>query len=321
MAAHHVRAIAAIGREAARAGDRDVRVGAALGAVAELTGCDALVLAAWDPVLRAHRPLRTWGYRPEDLAGDRGGDLVHDPGYQYARRTRRPLRLTDVRARRPPLDGVLALERFSEGLTHCLHTADGRYVGALSCNVLDGAPYDEGRLAAVGLAGLLLAELTDVTATLRSAAAVLPAGMAAVAVGGDGAVGALAGRPSSPLLLPGAELLRCARAVAPVLPGATAFLHDAGAAGLVRAVVVRPGGDDGALLVGVEPAAPPLSRRELQVLTLVAEGCTNPEIAARLHLSRPTVATHLAHILDRLGVGTRGAAAARAVREGLLLIA
>jgi len=41
------------------------------------------------------------------------------------------------------------------------------------------------------------------------------------------------------------------------------------------------------------------------VAELVAEGLSNPAIARRLYLSRPTVASHVAHILAKLGFSTR----------------
>jgi DNA-binding NarL/FixJ family response regulator len=44
------------------------------------------------------------------------------------------------------------------------------------------------------------------------------------------------------------------------------------------------------------------------VLRLVAEGLTDPQIAARLFVSRSTVATHLRAIFGKLGVNTRAAA-------------
>ena len=53
-----------------------------------------------------------------------------------------------------------------------------------------------------------------------------------------------------------------------------------------------------------------LTPRELEVAELVAEGLTNPAIARRLYLSRPTVASHVAHILARLDFSSRAQIAA-----------
>jgi DNA-binding NarL/FixJ family response regulator len=57
-------------------------------------------------------------------------------------------------------------------------------------------------------------------------------------------------------------------------------------------------------------AASRLSERELEVARLVAEGLSNPAIAARLYLSRPTVASHVTHILTKLGFSSRNQIAA-----------
>jgi len=59
-----------------------------------------------------------------------------------------------------------------------------------------------------------------------------------------------------------------------------------------------------------------LTRRQREILTLVARGMTNREIAGALHLSEHTVHRHLANILRRLGAASRPAAVAQAVREG-----
>jgi DNA-binding NarL/FixJ family response regulator len=55
-----------------------------------------------------------------------------------------------------------------------------------------------------------------------------------------------------------------------------------------------------------------LSRRELEVLGLVAEGLRNRDIAERLVLSEHTVNRHVANILRKLGVSSRAAAASLA---------
>ncbi|HSI98383.1 MAG TPA: response regulator transcription factor [Gaiellaceae bacterium] len=61
-----------------------------------------------------------------------------------------------------------------------------------------------------------------------------------------------------------------------------------------------------------------LSRRELEVLALVAEGLTNQEIAERLVLSEHTVHRHVTNLLRKLGLPSRAAAASLAGRHGLV---
>ena len=60
-----------------------------------------------------------------------------------------------------------------------------------------------------------------------------------------------------------------------------------------------------------------LSAREIEVLTLVAAGYSNGEIAERLFISIKTASVHVSHILDKLGVSTRTEAATIGVRLGL----
>ncbi len=81
-------------------------------------------------------------------------------------------------------------------------------------------------------------------------------------------------------------------------------------------------------LVQGEPAPDPtrtppglleaLSARELEVLQLVADGCTYAEISVQLFISINTVGTHIRHIYDKLAVRSRGRAVVEAERHGLL---
>jgi DNA-binding NarL/FixJ family response regulator len=66
------------------------------------------------------------------------------------------------------------------------------------------------------------------------------------------------------------------------------------------------------------PAKEPLSQRELEVLSLIARGCSNRETAGRLFISEATVKTHLLHAYAKLGVRDRAAAVAAAFERGLL---
>mgnify|MGYP002784336137 CR=1 FL=1 len=61
-----------------------------------------------------------------------------------------------------------------------------------------------------------------------------------------------------------------------------------------------------------------LSEREFEVLQLIVEGHSNPEIATRLYLSPNTVKTHVRKILNKLGVNDRLQAAVFAVRHQLI---
>jgi DNA-binding NarL/FixJ family response regulator len=61
-----------------------------------------------------------------------------------------------------------------------------------------------------------------------------------------------------------------------------------------------------------------MTPRELEVLGLLVDGLSQPEIAERLYLSPKTVGTHIQRILGKMGVGSRTQAVALAAREGLV---
>lgn len=64
----------------------------------------------------------------------------------------------------------------------------------------------------------------------------------------------------------------------------------------------------------------PLSKREVQVITLLAEGLTKQKISERLCIQVTTVATHMKTIYLKLGVKNAAGAISKAYRCGILLL-
>lgn len=71
-----------------------------------------------------------------------------------------------------------------------------------------------------------------------------------------------------------------------------------------------------ALIVG--PDNTPLTRREIDVLTLIAQGLLNKEIADRLNVSEETVKVHIKHILTKTGLNNRTELAVLAHKKNLI---
>jgi HD-GYP domain-containing protein (c-di-GMP phosphodiesterase class II) len=114
-------------------------------------------------------------------------------------------------------------------------------------------------------------------------------------------------RPHRPALDPDQaryELLRDARRGHFDTDVVAAVLDAAGQAHPPAKRDLRPGG---------------LSEREVEVLRLVAEGCSNADIGRRLNISRRTAEHHVQHIYTKLGVSTRATAALFALEHNLLL--
>jgi two-component system response regulator NreC len=71
----------------------------------------------------------------------------------------------------------------------------------------------------------------------------------------------------------------------------------------------------------IRPSGAPLQRitdREREVVSLIALGHTNAEIARKLHISEKTVETHRAHVLQKLGLRTRADLVRFAIEHGLM---
>lgn len=121
--------------------------------------------------------------------------------------------------------------------------------------------------------------------------------------------------------------------LAAVLAGASGYLlKNVGRAELLRAIRVVAAGEsllDPAVTSAVlarlkdlstreDPQVALLSKREREVMALVAEGRTNKEIAGELIISENTARNHVSRILDKLGLTRRSEAATFAAQHGLL---
>jgi DNA-binding NarL/FixJ family response regulator len=93
---------------------------------------------------------------------------------------------------------------------------------------------------------------------------------------------------------------------------------------IMRAIEMVAGGGvyiDPALVAGLhrnEPVKPKLTRREHEVLALLADGVNYDDMAIRLTISPETVRTHMRKAIEKLGARTRPHALAIALRESLI---
>lgn len=87
----------------------------------------------------------------------------------------------------------------------------------------------------------------------------------------------------------------------------------------VRPQKTQSAATNGNAEAGDLPSLPePLSNRELEVLKLLVDGCSNRQIANRLVISLATAKTHVRNILNKLSVDDRTQAAVQAMRRGLV---
>jgi DNA-binding CsgD family transcriptional regulator len=142
----------------------------------------------------------------------------------------------------------------------------------------------------------------------------------------DGEIQRLPGLDGHPLLTIGSPVL--AVAFARIADGQvySSFLWPRGGShapdGHTRVTVLAAPDDapeavGGVVVLSPAPDLHGLTPRELEVLGLLVDGCSNQEIARTLVVASRTVAAHIEHLLAKLRVPTRTLAAVRADREGL----
>jgi DNA-binding CsgD family transcriptional regulator len=294
--------------------------------VADLVPYAAAAFSIWDPIGRTHRTLANEGYADSTLAYLNAAD---DIGIRRAYEVRRALRWGSAPFDYRPTYGpryVFGPAGYDEGMTACLFTEDGRYTGMLNVSTATSTTPTDETLTLFDELGSLLALVTDATRSAGWLALLAEVGASAAAVTPSGELVELPGRSLGPVLGTTPALVDLAREVLALKRARRSFLWLDPAHGWQRVEIVRVGADpssleDVALLTAAATVLPyALTARELDVLTLVACGNSNGEIALHFGLSPRTVATHLERVLQKLGVPSRAGAAALAVEQGLLRV-
>jgi DNA-binding CsgD family transcriptional regulator len=213
-----------------------------------------------------------------------------------------------------------------EGLGVALFAPGGRHVGHLA--VLSGSrrPPSPAMRRRLGRLAPVLAYGIDPMRSLLAAARLVRGATAGVVLRADGGCQALPGLRADELLLPRSPVLAAARERIGGGHVYSSFLWPVGGShapgGHVRVTVLAAPEDVPPELTAVALLSPAtdlhgLTPRELEVLGLLVEGCSNHEIARTLVVAPRTVAAHLEHVLAKLGAPTRTLAAVRAERDGL----
>ena len=314
--------VARVGAIASSSGAPHERAASALQELHQLVPFDAAEVGTLDPFTGEVSLLTGDGYSSEVLTG------LHSQAFldlMYALDlpdTGRPTRMKDLPG--DPLDNWAVSEMllpagYREGMTMALRTSDGRFVGTINLSTTSSDHPSDLAKDAIAQLCVALGNMVDPGQSSRWITTLLGSGSTAIGLNALGDTVAIPGVFGHPLLSSGSELIRVAQRSSVRGAWGTFMWPDDDDWYRVRVVPCR--GDE--VLTSVvsldSTDIGPLTRRELEVLTLAAEGLSNHEIAEALVISDRTVATHVEHVLDKLEAPNRAAAAAYALREGYIL--
>ncbi|MBN6056586.1 response regulator transcription factor [Nonomuraea sp. RK-328] len=308
-----LQAFAEVGYEVAGGGGAH----AAMAALRRVVPLDAYEFVAFDPATGRHHSVVSDGHHRIDR--DAAEEYTGLDSYRRAITTRAPVSMPEPDTERY-FRRHLAPYGWTTGMTAPLFLAEGRYTGLLHLASRDAFPeLAEPLITAVAP---MLAHVTDLTRCVIDPVG-LPAGFNAVTFDRQGTRRDAPGFTASAALTGEPGLAALARAFIDARElsrhglwlGRDGRWHELR---LLRAGVGFQGTIQGAV-VAERPCSLPydLTGREVDVLTRVAAGDSNPQIAAALVLSVRTVTTHLEHIFTKLGCDSRTRLTTKALAEGL----
>jgi DNA-binding CsgD family transcriptional regulator len=292
----------------------------------DLVGCSAFAFSAWDPTTNSHRhrTLASDGYADATLAHVNDAYVQSNLAFDLAHRTDpRSLRWRDYKrdwnfdfSDTQTAQDYLIPSGYKEGSTMCLRLPHGRYTGAFHMSwTRESAATDERRETTERFRPVL-AELCDQLRTPRILVEALAPAAFAIVLTAHGAAYALGTRGAGPHLDEDGAIRRLLdRRTAAPLPARFLWADEEG---ICHRVAITPCRGE-AILVTEEAIPWPyrLSLREVEVLHLVTIGVSNPDIGRLLKISPRTVATHIEHLLDKMGRFSRAGLAAEAAANGL----
>jgi DNA-binding CsgD family transcriptional regulator len=318
-----------VGQVASGPGRIEERAEALLAPLARLIPFQAAWVCILDPEGKRFVSLATHGYDDHCRSYFDSSSVFEEAELLGLNRAGTPLRMRDMPV--PAEETVGWTEYiwpagFREGLGIGLFTTDGRHIGMLTLNT-DTSKYPT-RAARdfVGQLGPLIANAVDPMRSIAAAARIVGDAEAGIVLTRGGTTMPLPGLPTHRLLATGSAVLAAAAERIAYGRVHTSFLcwypsRDS-AERHVRITVIAGPTDAPHLVAAVVLVSPAgdlrgLTRRELEIVGLLVDGWPNQRIAAALFIAERTVATHVEHILVKLGAATRALAAVRALRYGL----
>jgi DNA-binding CsgD family transcriptional regulator len=289
---------------------------------------DAAWIGLLDPERRGHLPLLDVGHDQRVgglLAGPQVLDEVEEVGLH---RKRAPIRLSEalgIVGESPNWEEYFRPAGFQDDLALGLFQADGRYLGVLGLHAEAVTQLTDDDSALLALLTPTIAAAVDPLRSLAVLAGMLAHATAGVVLTRAGDPLPLPGLPSHVLLRPGSRLLPVAvneldghqhdSFLCPYRGPAPGDRH-------IKVTMLKCPPDlphylFAVVLISPAPDVYGLTPRELEILGLLVEGWPNGRIAAALFVTDSTVATHVEHILAKLAVASRSAAAVLALRLGL----
>ena len=318
-----------LAESAVSTGTTSERAQSMLEALRTVVPFDGAWLALADPLGHGYHSLASVDLDDRVVDLFSGPQAAHDIETAGVDRDRPPVSLSDLpypAEELPTWAECLIPAGFHECLSVALFAHGGRHVGFLTVLFESRQPPSPVARRRLGRLAPVLAQGIDPLRSLLIAARLVRGATAGVVLRADGGCQALPGLRVDALLVAHSPVLAAARERIGDGNVYASFLWPLGGShapgGHVRVTVLAAPEDVPPGLTAVALLSPVtdlhgLTPRELEVLGLLVEGCSNHEIARTLVVAPRTVAAHMEHVLVKLGAPTRTLAAVRAERDGL----